>query len=109
MYFSVTARRRVEMFGDANDLLLVARASKASAPASTSSSICFEVRLKRIQSKNTVPMLSRSTAAQIGISASGVESFDDLERDKLPQSYARTISGRGYRTASGSERDKAHG
>src|SRR5437764_2971651 len=94
MYFSATARRRVEMFATVNDLLLVARASKASAPATTSSSICFEVRLKRIQSDNIVLMLTRSTTAQIGISASGAESFDDLVGYRLPTAFSiRAVGG----------------
>src|SRR5438045_7076264 len=94
MYFSEAARRRVEMFAAVNDLLLVARASKASAPATTSSSICFEVRLKQIQSDNIVLMLTRSTTAQIGISAPGAESFDDLVRHRLPTAISiRALGG----------------
>ena len=55
-------------------------------------------------------MLSRSTTTQIGISASGAESFDDLKLNKLPQSCASKQSqGAVTETASGSERDKARG
>src|SRR5213595_3501362 len=84
MYFSATARRRVEMFAAANDLLLVARASKASAPTTTSSSICFEVRLKRIQSEKYCPNAITIHGGANWDFSSRAESFDDLGRHRLP-------------------------